>query len=488
MRLREVIEGLPISYSSNEDLEIRGITHDSRRVEEGDLYVALVGQRFDGRVFLPEALERGAVAVLGAGPAPPDYGGPWLNVADPRAQMGPLAARIHRHPDRELMMIGVTGTNCKSTVSLLLLEILEAAGRAAGSIGTLGYRFRQRRFDGPRTTPEAPDLFRTLRQMRDAGAQAVSAEVSSHALAMGRVEGATFDLAIFTNLTRDHFDFHRGFEDYFAAKRRLFKQLKPTGRAVVNVDDPYGRRLVQELPDAVTFGREGSVRLGGGEFDVAGLRGSIETPRGGIEFASPLLGRHNLENLLAAAAGAEALGLPQEAVVAGFAARGPLPGRMEPIDRGQPFPVVVDYAHTDAALAAAVESLRSFSGRKILVVFGCGGDRDPGKRALMGRVAGELADLSIITSDNPRGEDPLAIIAAVEEGMRQSGSANYRILPDRRQAIRHAIAQAGPDWAVLVAGKGHEEVQIVGDQELPFSDREEVVRALEGRFGAGPGG
>jgi UDP-N-acetylmuramoyl-L-alanyl-D-glutamate--2,6-diaminopimelate ligase len=382
-------------------------------------------------------------------------------------------------------MVGVTGTNGKSTVSLLLLEILEAAGQSTGFIGTLGYRFRERRFRGLRTTPEAPDLYRTLRQMRDAAATAVTAEISSHALANGRVEGVAFDLAVFTNLTRDHFDFHDGFEDYFAAKRRLFEQLKPGGRAAVNVDDPYGRRLAQELPDALTFGRAGQVRAGEIELDMAGLRGSIDTPRGCIEFASPLLGGYNLQNVLAAVAGAEALELPQEAVVAGLAARGPVPGRMESIDCGQPFPVVVDFAHTDAALEAALRSLKQYSERKVLLVFGCGGDRDPGKRGLMGKVAGELADLAIITSDNPRREDPLAIIAAVEEGMKESGNPNYRIVPDRREAIRRAISRAGPSWAVLVAGKAHEEVQIVGDQELPFSDREEVVQALEECLGAG---
>ncbi len=486
MRLMKVIEGLPISPSSADDPEVRGITHDSRRVVEGDLYVALIGQRFDGRIFLPEALERGAVAVLASGPAPPDYGGSWLATADPRVLLGPLSARIHGHPDRELTMVGVTGTNGKSTVALLMLEILEAAGSPAGSIGTLGYSFRGRQFDGLRTTPEASDLFGVLRRIRDAGAEAVAAEISSHALAMNRVEGVTFDLAVFTNLTRDHFDFHHSFEEYFAAKRRLFAKLKPTGSAVVNVDDPYGRRLALEIPKAVTFGRQGNVRLAETKMDLTGLRGSIETPRGAIDFESRLLGRYNLENILAAVAGAEALGLPHDAVVAGLAARGPLPGRMELVDRGQPFPVVVDYAHTDAALEAAIRSLRIATGGRILVVFGCGGDRDPGKRALMGRVAGELAEMSIITSDNPRLEDPLAIIAAVEEGMKQSGNPNYRILPDRSEAIRRAVAHAGPDWAVLVAGKGHEEVQIVGDRELPFSDREEVVQALEERFGAGP--
>jgi UDP-N-acetylmuramoyl-L-alanyl-D-glutamate--2,6-diaminopimelate ligase len=324
--------------------------------------------------------------------------------------------------------------------------------------------------------------------MRDDGATAVCAEISSHALAQDRVEGGSFDLAVFTNLTRDHFDYHRDFESYFACKRRLFEQLKPEGRAVVNIDDPYGRRLADEIPGAITFGHDGDVRVVEADLDLRGIRCRILTPRGELDLVSPLLGEYNLSNLLAAVAGAEALELPPRAVESGAAACQPLPGRMETVDCGQDFPVVIDYAHTDAALEAALRSLKSFTGRQVILVFGCGGDRDPGKRALMGRVAGDLAELSIITSDNPRSEDPLAIIAEVEKGIQQAENPSYRILPDRRDAIRRAVAQAGPDWAVLIAGKGHEEVQIIGDEQLPFSDLEEVERALEEHIGAGKSG
>jgi UDP-N-acetylmuramoyl-L-alanyl-D-glutamate--2,6-diaminopimelate ligase len=266
---------------------------------------------------------------------------------------------------------------------------------------------------------------------------------------------------------------------YFAAKRQLFAQLKAGARPAVNMADPYGRRLAAELPAALTFGAGGDVQAGEVRLSVAGIAARLDTPRGPLAIESPLLGRYNLDNLLAAVAAGEALELPHQAMARGIAGRRPIPGRMERVDRGQPFPVFVDYAHTDAALAAALASVREVAGGKVAVVFGCGGERDPGKRSLMGRTAGELADLPIVTSDNPRGEDPLAIIAAVEEGVKASGNPRYRLVPDRREAIRAALAAAGPGWAVLVAGKGHEREQIVGGRKLPFSDVEEIGRALE---------
>ncbi|KAB2961354.1 MAG: UDP-N-acetylmuramoyl-L-alanyl-D-glutamate--2,6-diaminopimelate ligase, partial [Thermoanaerobaculia bacterium] len=403
--------------------------------------------------------------------------------AAPRALLGPLAAPLHGHPDRDLVLAGVTGTNGKSTTVELIGAMLDAAGRPAGRIGTLGYRFPG--LDAPgaeRTTPEASDLFRLLDEMRRLGARAAAMEVSSHALVQGRVAGVGFDVAVFTNLTRDHLDFHRDLEDYFAAKARLFDQLKPGGRAAISSADEWGRRLLERLPGALSFGPGGAVSVAAVELDTTGIRGELATPRGALRFRSPLLGRYNLENLLAASAAAEALGLAAEAIAAGIEATRPLPGRMEPVAAGQPFPVVIDYAHTDAALEAAIRALREISGRRLVVVFGCGGDRDPGKRPLMGRIAGTLAELPIVTSDNPRTEDPIAIIAAVEQGLRESGNRDYRVVPDRREAIRRALAVAAQGGhAVLVAGKGHEREQIVGTARLPFSDREEIERALAER-------
>ncbi len=495
MRLSELIAGFPIhpgggpadvARAPGADPEVRGVRVDSRGIEPGDLFVAVPGARADGRRFAEAAVAAGAAAVLAA-PGPPPEGWahpvPWLVTPDPRALAGPLAARVLGHPERELVMAAVTGTNGKSTVAALVASILEAAGRPTALLGTLGYHFRGDSFAASRTTPEAPETLRLLRRWRGQGAEAASMEASSHALVLERLAGLAFDVAVFTNLTQDHFDYHRDFESYFAAKRRLFDLLKPGGRAVVNADDPYGRRLAGELPGALTFGDAGEVRAPEPKLGEDGIRATVATPRGDLEVRSPLLGRYNLANLLSAVAAGEVLGLDHGAVAAGLAACGTIPGRLEPVVRGQPFPVYVDYAHTPGALESALRSAAELSRRRLIVVFGAGGDRDRAKREPMGRVVGELSALPILTSDNPRGEDPLEIIQQVEEGLKAAGNTEYRIVPDRREAIRRAIAVAGPDDAVLVAGKGHEEMQEIGGQKIPFSDRQELERALEERFG-----
>lgn len=480
MRLAELVSGLPVTAPPPCEVEVSGVAYDSRAARPGDLFVVWRGVRHDGRSFATEALAAGAVAVVADGPPPPEVTAPWLQAAEPRALLAPLAARLAGHPERELAVLGVTGTNGKSTTVATLAAIWQAAGRPCAVFGTLGHRFAGEEVAAfGRTTPEGSDLIAAMRGARERGAEAVAMEVSSHSLMQGRVEGVLYDAAVFTNLTRDHLDFHGTMERYFAAKRRLFDRLKPGGRAVVNLDDPWGRQLAGELPEAVTFGEAGAVRLAGAALTETATRGRLLTPRGELAFESRLLGRYNLANLWAAAATAEALELPHAAIAEGLATVAPLPGRMEPVDCGQGFPVMIDFAHTDAALEAALRSVREISGRKVIVVFGCGGERDPGKRPLMGTIAGRLADLPIATSDNPRGEDPLAIIAAVEQGLRSSGNPAYRVMPDRREAIRRALAVATSGrYAVLVAGKGHEQAQIVGDRRIPFSDRQEIERAL----------
>lgn len=497
MGLAELLRDLPVSGRPDRDLRVSGVAQDSRRVREGDLFVALPGERFDGRDFADEAVSRGAVAVLAAEPPAGEPSVPWLVTPEPRELLGTLAARVYDHPDREMTLVGITGTNGKTTVAVLCRALLEEAGRPAGLIGSIGYDYGDWTEAAERTTPESADLLRLLRRMRDDGAEAAAMEVSSHGLALGRVDEIGYDVAVFTNLTRDHFDFHAGFEDYYQAKKSLFDRLRPEGKAVVNVGDEHGKRLARELiPE---LGRERVVTYAGEEPDdpsvEAGVRGvhlelsvggthlELETPRGRLEIDSPLRGRFNAENLAAAVAVGEALEIPRETIRRALARVLPVPGRMEPVDQGQPFPVFIDYSHTPASLEAALRSLRELSGSKILVVFGCGGDRDPGKRPLMGKIAGELADLPLVTSDNPRSEDPMKIIADVEEGLKESGNPRYRIVPDRREAIHRAISVADEDWAVLVAGKGNEPIQDLGDETVRFLDREEVGKALEERFG-----
>jgi len=487
IRLEELVGGLPLaSNGSGADakVDVRGLTHDSRRVEAGDLFVTWSGRRHRGREFAIEAIRRGAVAVVCDEAPESGVAVPWFVAGEPRRLLAPIAARLFRHPDRELTLVGVTGTNGKTTTATLAADVLNAAGCEAGLLGTLGYRFGSLDFAGGHTTPEASDLFRVLRAMRDAGARGAALEVSSHALAQGRVDGVEFQVATFTNLTRDHLDFHADFESYFRAKRRLFDQLRPGGRAVVNLDDAYGRRLAEELGDCLTYACDtggATVTARDVVTDFRGTRATVCTPRGEFAIDSPLLGNFNLSNLLAAVGIAEALRLPHAATAVALASQRPLAGRMEPVEAGQDFPILVDYAHTEDALAAALRSTRELTRRRLVVVFGCGGNRDTGKRAPMGRVAGQLADLAIATSDNPRDEDPLEILAEIEQGLQASGSARYRLLPDRSAAIAEALTVAAREpgrWAVLVAGKGHEREQLVGDRVLPFSDREELERGV----------
>ena len=488
MTLDRVLAGLPVqSPPGVAAVDVRGVCCDSRRVRRGDLFVAWSGGRHDGRAFAGAAVERGAAAVLA--PAGPLEGWtqavPWIETADPRALLGPLSARVYRHPERELRLVGVTGTNGKTTTAWLVRSLLERAGYPCGVLGTLGYRFGAIAEAADHTTPEASDLFRLLREMRDAGAAAATLEASSHALAQGRLRGVRFEVAVFTNLTRDHLDFHVDMESYFAAKRRLFEEhLTAAGRTVINRDDAYGRRLLEALPGALSYGeRDADVWAERVELDVDGIRGRLSTPRGPLDLETRLIGRYNLWNVLAAVAAGEALELDPTAIAEALAGERPLAGRLEPVEVGQPFPILIDYAHTPVALEVALSSLRAVWPHKVVVVFGCGGDRDQGKRPLMGRLAGELSDLAIVTDDNPRSEDPAVIHRQVVEGLEQSTrpATRWQVIGDRRAAIARALALAAAEegWAVLIAGKGHEDTQVVGTVATPFSDRLEVERALE---------
>ncbi len=477
MNVTELMRDLPVAGRFPEGLEISGIQLDSRLVEPGDLFVALVGDNYDGRVFAADAIERGAVAVLGQGDPIGAVAAPWLTADQPRALLAVLSSRMWDAPDRRLTTVGVTGTNGKTTVAELVTAILGEAGRNPARIGTLGTKFAGDSIPGTHTTPEAPALFAQLDRVEKLGADSAVLEVSSHALALGRVGELTFDVAVFTNLSRDHFDFHSGWEDYFETKARLFVQLKPAGKAVICIDDTYGRRLAERVPNCMTYGNQGEVRPTEAHLDLTGIRATVATPRGAIEIDSQLVGGYNLTNLVAAVAIGEALDIPHQATATALSKAAPVPGRLERVQGA--IPAFVDYAHTPSGLEAALTALRELGAKHLITVFGCGGDRDSGKRVPMGMAAGRLSDLAIATSDNPRNEDPMRILAAVEQGLVAAKADNYLVEPSRRAAIGRAIEAATPDSVVLVAGKGHEEVQILGAERIPFSDRDELAAALE---------
>lgn len=478
------------------ELPLSGVTHDSRKVRPGFAFVAVRGLRADGLGFAPQAAAAGAALVVvgrgragaarralapaaGAGAAPPAV----VEVADERAALALMARNAAGRPDLDLALTGVTGTNGKTTTTYLLAAMHEAAGIRCGIIGTIEYRIGGEAVAAERTTPEAEETCLHLRRMVEAGAGACAMEVSSQALDLRRVEGMRFAAAVFTNLTRDHLDYHGGMEAYFAAKRRLFEMLGAGSPAVLNADDPYGRRLAREAaPGAVLYGEgaDAAYRLAGMEASSSGI--ALRVAAEGTErvIRSALLGRPNAFNVLAAAAAARSLGISWEAVAAGAAGVRRVRGRLEPVDEGQPFAVLVDYAHTDDALRNVLAVVRPLTRGRVLAVFGCGGDRDRSKRPLMGAHAARLADLAWVTSDNPRGEDPDAIIAEILEGVRTvpEGARRCRVEPDRAAAVRAAVMEAAPGDTVLVAGKGHETYQILKDRTIPFDDVEVARRAI----------
>jgi UDP-N-acetylmuramoyl-L-alanyl-D-glutamate--2,6-diaminopimelate ligase len=498
MRLSSVIAGTGAAGDVGQDPEVAGVTADSRAVRPGWVFFAVPGTRADGHDFASDAARAGAVAVVAERVVPC---GPSRLLLAPSARraLSFAAANLLGRPGDRLALCGVTGTKGKTTVTYLVEACAQAAHVAVGVIGTITWRVPGRVRPASHTTPDPTEIQGLLAEMADAGARLAVMEVSSHALDQDRVAGLSFRAAAFTNLGRDHLDYHPDMESYFAAKRRLFDQLAPGGTAVVNAGDPWGRRLAGELASRGEAGAPSVWRFGvpaGGELrardvrlGMEGVSGVLETPRGELTVRSPLVGAHNLQNLLCAAGLALALDLPPDAVSRGLSASAGAPGRLERIE-GHGVAAFVDYAHTPDSLAAACAALRALSPRRLLVVFGCGGDRDRGKRPLMGRAAGEAADLVVVTSDNPRTEDPAAIIDAILPGVEGSGlrrlsageavagGRGWLAVPDRREAIALAVAAARPGDAVLVAGKGHEDYQIVGTERRHLDDREEARRAL----------
>ncbi|MFN2386968.1 MAG: UDP-N-acetylmuramoyl-L-alanyl-D-glutamate--2,6-diaminopimelate ligase [Thermoanaerobaculia bacterium] len=459
---------------ASENPEVRGVANDSRRVSAGDVFVAMSGGKSDGNLHVAEAVSAGAVAVVSSLPRHAGIEVPWVRSPHPRRALGRIAARLAGDPASRLVLAGVTGTNGKTTTSTLLSAILARRHGGAGLIGTVGHRTGSREIPARHTTPEAPELQALLAEMVANGLSAAAMEVSSHALELERVEGCRFDLAVFTNLTRDHLDFHGTFERYYEAKKRLFALRKEGGPAVLNLADPWGDRLAREVGGPiVTYSASGAADVEAAEVrcDLEGIAMRVVTPSPSFSLESPLIGRFNVENLLAATAGALALGISPQEIASAVRSVHSVPGRMERVEAGQPYTIVVDYAHTEDALRRLLLAVRDLTDRQVILVFGCGGDRDAGKRFPMGEVAGRLADIPIVTSDNPRSEDPEAIISQVEEGIVSSGATKYLKLADRREAIRAAIELANPRTVVVIAGKGHETIQVIGGRELPFDDR-----------------
>lgn len=487
MLLKNLVQCLPgAAIDGPLDRDVAGIAYDSRRVMPGMVFVAIRGRHVDGHEFIGPAVDRGAAAVICERNGILRTRATRIRVPDAREALARLAISFYRNPGTRLKIIGVTGTNGKTVVAFMVRQILEAAGIKTGLIGTVHYEVGDRIIPAQRTTPESLELQQTMAQMLKAGCQACVMEVSSHALDQKRVFGVEFDVAIFTNLTHDHIDYHGSMENYFATKQVLFQALArgaKQGTAVINIDDTYGARLAQagHAEIQLTYGLHRTARLRASQIrlDRHGSRFMVETPRDRFACRLPLIGRHNVYNALAAAGAGFALNVAEPVVQSALGAMPPVPGRLEPVMCGQPFAVFVDYAHTDDALRNVLGALREVTEGRLLLLFGCGGNRDAAKRSRMGQAAAELADHILITSDNPRQEDPAAIAAQIEDGFRAAPSARYEIELDRERAIQQILAGARAGDTVVLAGKGHETYQEFESTVVPFDDRLVAREALE---------
>jgi UDP-N-acetylmuramoyl-L-alanyl-D-glutamate--2,6-diaminopimelate ligase len=474
------------------DGDVASVCYDSRQCRPGSLFVAIPGLKADGHAFIGDALARGTGFIIHEGEFLSPVGVSAIRVRDSRRALGILGKNFFGDPTSGICLIAVVGTNGKTTVTYLIESILRSAGYAVGVLGTVNYRYGDKTLPAPNTTPESFELQRIIREMADHGVTHVAAEVSSHAVALKRIDDCTFEMGIFTNLTQDHLDFHGTMEEYFQAKKRFFAEVLPAReknhprKMIVNADDPWGRRILREVGlGGITYGIDtvSDVTASPFHLSLGGIEAVLKLDEERFAITSPLIGRFNLSNILAAAAAAFELGIPGRFIRNGIAALTHIPGRLEKVSAaGQPA-VFVDYAHTDDALRRVLQTLAAFRTGKIITVFGCGGDRDRGKRPLMGEAATASSDLAVVTSDNPRTEDPLSIIREIETGIRSTRFADaddwlrhpdergYLVVPDRKEAIAAAIALAGSADIVLIAGKGHEDYQIIGAQKFPFDDR-----------------
>ena len=498
MKLEKLIEDLPVShFSGDKGLNIEGIHYDSRMIKPGHLFVAVKGHDLDGHTYIPDAINNGAVAVVTEKSCRISEDITEIRVPDSRGTLSKLAARFYRDPCKELQVVGITGTNGKTTTSYIIESILLAAGKSPGVIGTINYRFSGNISPNPVTTPESLDFMRIIRDMADGGVTHAVVEVSSHALEQGRTGNCLFNTAIFTNLSRDHLDYHNTMEEYFQAKSILFRKLHHGGSekkpvAVINADDPKGPELkALTKTEVLTYGlvEDAQVRASNIITDREGIKAILNTPSGDTGIKSKLIGKVNIYNILAASTAALSLGIGLEEISRGIENLRAVPGRLEPVPNKRELSIVVDYAHTPDALLKAQKTVRPLTKGRIITVFGCGGDRDKGKRYEMGFAAGENSDIVFITSDNPRSEDPEAIIEQIEKGVLGSGlpkvagsglsetERGYVIASDRRDAIQRAIAIADKTDLILIAGKGHEDYQIIGHEKIHFDDREEAALA-----------
>jgi UDP-N-acetylmuramoyl-L-alanyl-D-glutamate--2,6-diaminopimelate ligase len=464
--------------------EVGGLAYDSRRVRPGDLFFAFPGSRADGRQFAQDALARGALAVVSESPAPADLAAHWLRVEHGRQALAVAARNFYGKPDEKLGLTGITGTNGKTTTAFLIDSVLRSAGYTTAMIGTIEYHVAGRVIPAVNTTPESLDLMRILTDLREAGGTHATMEVSSHALALGRVYGLQFHTVVFTNLTRDHLDFHGTMENYFAAKQLLFQGAggPPPRFAVLNRDDGYARQIKLHRQTEVLWyglGPQPNLRARHISSGFQGLRFDVQFGKLRFAVESPLLGKINVYNILAACGAGLSYGIAPETVARGIAGLQAVPGRFERVDEGQPFVVAVDYAHTDDALRNTIAVARGLNPKRILTLFGCGGDRDRSKRPLMGQAAAEASDFVVLTSDNPRSEDPLAIMNDALVGIRRV-DVPHVVEPDRATAIARALKEAREGDVVILAGKGHETYQVLKDRTIPFDDRAVAREVLKG--------
>jgi UDP-N-acetylmuramoyl-L-alanyl-D-glutamate--2,6-diaminopimelate ligase len=494
MRLTELLNGIKgYKLIGDPEKEIQAIAYDSRKVRPGTLFVALKGAAMDGHAYICDAVQRGASAVVLEDVSNEKIGVPAIRVSDSRRALSLIALQFYGHPFKGVDLIGITGTNGKTTATFLLESILLSAGKRPGVVGTINYRYSDRIRPATVTTPESMDLIGLAREMVDASTTHIIMEVSSHALDQGRTADCPFRTAVFTNLSRDHLDYHKNMEEYFMAKSLLFRELGRESAAVINMDDSRGQVLAaMTKAKIVTYGVRGrwDVRADSIRMDKEGIRAELITPIGRREIRSSLIGEFNIYNILAASSAAVSMGVDLDAVAGGIEGLPFVPGRMEFVRNCRDLSVVVDYAHTPDALLKTLLSLRSCVQGRLITVFGCGGDRDRGKRAEMGLIAARESDVVFITSDNPRNEDPLCIVSEIEQGVLKGGmrklespfpehgtETGYFTEPDRREAIRRAIAMSSKDDLVFIAGKGHEDYQIVGRERKQFDDRKEAALA-----------